>query len=113
MEGTFGNRYRWIGSRAIARLRRVHSVPVKLRIRGFAPETMFAVGKPRIEAVVNGVVVREWALDRVGLFLLEADVDGTENDFTVELRVAPEWRAPGDARALTVNISMVRLVPRD
>ena len=113
VEGTFGNRYRWIGSRAIARLRRVHSVPARLRVRGFAPEAVFAAGKPQIEAVVNGVVVRRWVLDRVGLFILEADVDSTDSDFTVELCVSPEWRAPGDARALTVNISMVRLVPRD
>ena len=52
-------------------------------------------GKPRIEAVVNGVVVREWVLDRIGLLIIEADVDGTDDHFTVELRVAPEWRAPG------------------
>jgi len=58
------------------------------------------------------VEVGDWTLDRVGLFILQADIPDSQ-EYKVGINVSPEWRAPGDARDLTVNLSMLRLVPRD
>lgn len=112
LEGTFGNKYRWIGSRATATLQRLQPGKLKLRIRGFAPEAMFSAGRPIVRATVNGESVGTWPIDRVGLFVLEAPVAHAEK-YQVELDASPVWHAAGDARALTVNISMVRLVPHE
>ena len=112
VEGTYGNKYRWVKPRATAVLKRVSPGALQLRIRGFVTDAMFASGRPTVEAVVNGERVGHWTLDRVGLFVLEADVPEA-SEYRVELRSQPEWRAPGDDRPLTVNISMIRLVPRD
>jgi ubiquinone/menaquinone biosynthesis C-methylase UbiE len=112
LEGTFGNKYRWIGGRATATLKRVSPGPLRLRIRGFAQQDMFRSGRPRVEAQVNGVRAGEWTLDRVGLFVLEADVADAE-EYAIEIHASPEWSAPGDQRVFTVNLSMLRLVPRE
>jgi hypothetical protein len=112
VEGTFGNKYRWISGRAAATLRRVTSGPLRLRIRGYAPEAIFTHGQPVVQAQVNGQRAGNWSLDRVGLFVLEADIPEAA-EYHVELTAAPEWRPPGDQRLLTVNISMVRLVPAE
>ncbi len=112
LEGTFGNKYRWIGRRATATLRRVTAGPLRLRVRGFAQEAMFAQGQPHVQLRVNGQSVGEWPLDRVGLFVLEADVPESP-EYQVEIVAGPEWQAAGDARVFTVNVSMLRLVPRD
>jgi hypothetical protein len=112
LEGTYGNKYRWIGSHASAVLKRMQAGPLQLRIRGFAPESIFTAGRPVIHASVNGIRAGSWPLDRRGLFVLEAPlVDAT--DYRVELDASPVWQAPGDQRLLTVNISMLRLVPRE
>jgi SAM-dependent methyltransferase len=112
VEGTFGNKYRWIGGRASAVLSRVGPGPLRLRIRGFAPEAVFAQGQPVVQVTVNGERAGQWSLDRVGLFVLEADVPDAQ-EYRVEVTAGPEWRAPGDQRLLTVNLSMLRLVPRE
>ena len=112
VEGSFGNKYRWIGTRASAVLKRVNADQQQIRIRGFAPGSIFASGRPTIHATVNGERVGSWTLDRVGLFVLEAPVvDAPE--YRVDLEASPVWHAPGDQRALTVNVSMLRLVPRE
>ena len=112
LEGTYGNKYRWIGRRATAVLKRVTPGPMQLRIRGFAQSSVFDSGAPEIEVLVNGARAGEWTLERSGLFVLEADVpDATA--YTVEIRATPEWRAPGDERTFTVNLSMLRLIPRE
>ncbi len=112
VEGVFGNKYRWIGARAAARLKRVKSGPQRLRIRGHAAEVTFSNARPRIRAIVNGLAVGAAEIDRPGMFVLEADLpDAAEYEIVVEAQ--PVWRAPGDARDLTVNLSMVRLVERD
>lgn len=112
VEGVFGNKYRWIGPRAAARLKRVKSGPQRLRIRGHASEVAFAAARPRVRAVVNGLAVGASELDRPGLFVLEADLpDAAEYEIVIEAQ--PVWRAPGDARDLTVNLSMVRLLERN
>ncbi len=114
LEGTYGNKFRWIGGRATARLARVLPGPLQLRVRGFAPGAFLAAsGKPVVELRVNGQQVGQWTLDRMGLFILEADVPDSER-YDVEVVASPEWQpSAGDVRRLTVNLSMLRLIPRD
>ncbi len=112
VEGVYGNKYRWIGARATARLRRVRPGPLRLRIRGHAPEEAFAAGRPRIRAIVNGVEAGALEPDRPGMFILEADVPGAE-EYEIAIEAQPVWHAPGDARDLTVNLSMIRLLERN
>ena len=109
LEGDYGNKYRWIGPRATAVLRRAHAAPQRLRIRGFAHETHFTKGRPMVEIRANGVRVAQHALERVGLFIIEADLPEAET-YNIEIAAAPEWTVPGDDRIFTVNISMIRLV---
>jgi ubiquinone/menaquinone biosynthesis C-methylase UbiE len=113
LEGVFGNKYRWIGPRATAKLKRTRDIPQRIRIRGLAHESSFAQGgQPRVEVKVNGATAGTWNLDRNGLFLLEADVPAAP-EYLVEVLASPVWQAPGDNRRLTVTLSMLRLVPRD
>jgi ubiquinone/menaquinone biosynthesis C-methylase UbiE len=108
LEGVFGNKYRWIGARAVARLTRVKPGPQRLRIRCHASPQ----GVPgEVRAIVNGVATGNWKIDRNGLFILETDVpDALE--YLIELRATPEWRVDTDDRTFTVNVSMIRLVDR-
>jgi predicted RNA-binding Zn-ribbon protein involved in translation (DUF1610 family) len=109
LEGDFGNKYRWIGRRAVAHLARVVTPPQKLRIRGHASPQ----GIPgEVRAVVNGAVVGNWKLDRPGLFILETPVPDAA-EYTVEIHASPEWSVATDDRVFTVNLSMIRLVPRE
>src|SRR5215471_13172737 len=106
LEGVFGNKYRWIGARASARLRRVKPDPQRLRIRGHASPP----GIPgEIRAAVNGLPMGHWKLDRPGLFVLEADLPDAA-EYLVEIHGSPTWTVPTDDRTFTVNLSMVRLV---
>ena len=109
LEGDFGNKFRWIGGRASAVLRRVHSAPQRLRIRGFAHEMQFAAGQPVVEVRVNGVRVAQQAIERVGLFIIEADLPDADT-YTVEIGAAPTFTPPEEDRIFSVNISMIRLV---
>lgn len=113
LEGVFGNKYRWIREKAVARLEAVSAGAKRLRVRGFAHERCFGQGEPvRVTAIVNGKPLETWTLDRSGLFVLEADLPAAEN-YTVELSAAPRWRMPPDERWLSVHISMLRIVARD
>ncbi len=110
LEGVFGNRYRWIGGRATATLGNVRGGEQRLRIRGFAPERpeqLFRIGLR-----VNGQEVGETKLDRPGLFVIEQNVPPA-GGYTIEVTASPLWKPEGDARELTVNLSMIRLVPAD
>jgi ubiquinone/menaquinone biosynthesis C-methylase UbiE len=113
IEGEFGNKYRWMGARASARLRAQRSVPQRLRVRGYAHAAQFQLGSPvRVELFANGSRLIQQDLDRPGTFVIEADVpDAPEH--LIEIAASPLWSAPGDGRPFTVNISMIRLVPRD
>ena len=51
-------------------------------------------------------------LDRPGLFVLEADLAAAP-EYLVEIAASPLWSIPSDGRLFTVNISLIRLVPRD
>jgi hypothetical protein len=113
VEGIFGNKYRWIGQRATARLCNVRGGAQQLRVRGHAHETAFASGQPvRLEITVNGARVAQHTVERPGLFIIEADVPDTP-EYNIEIQAAPTWEAAGDDRTFTVNLSMIRLVPRD
>jgi hypothetical protein len=84
-----------------------------LRIRGHAHERSLTLGKPlRVEAFVNGQRVGQMHVDRPGLFVLEADLPDAPQ-YRVEIQASPAWSAPPDDRVFTVNIGMIRLVPRD
>jgi hypothetical protein len=106
LEGMYGNKYRWIGARATAKLNRVKTGPQRLRIRGHAS----AQGVPgEIKAIVNGVRAGEWKIDRTGLFVLEADLP-EGNEYTLEILASPTWQVSTDDRTFSVNLSMIRLV---
>ncbi len=113
LEGTFGNKYRWIAGNASARLVHVKAGPQRLRVRGHAHETPFELRQPvTIEISANGESVGRWTLDRSGLFVLEADLPEAP-EYRIEIAATPIWRVPNDERAFTVNLSMIRLVPRE
>ncbi|MES2607017.1 MAG: hypothetical protein V4603_18955, partial [Pseudomonadota bacterium] len=107
LEGIHGNMYRWMGARAGAVLRRVRPGPARLRIRGYAPSDAIP---GEIRAVVNGKPLQSWQLDRNGAFVLEADLPDA-SEYQVEIHASPVWNPPGgDARTLSVNIGMIRLI---
>jgi ubiquinone/menaquinone biosynthesis C-methylase UbiE len=109
VEGVFGNKYRWIGARAVARLTRVKPGPQRLRIRCHAS----APGVPgEVRVLVNGTPAGSWKLDRTGLFILETDIPEAP-EYAVEIHASPVWRVETDPRAFTVNISMIRLLTPD
>ena len=72
LEGNYGNKYRWIGARATAKLVRVKTGPQRLRIRGHAS----AQGVPgEIKAMVNGTCVPgNGRSTGTGFFVLETDL---------------------------------------
>ena len=106
LEGVFGNKYRWIGEHASARLVRMKPGPQRLRIRGHA-----SAGHPvQLSASANGRIVGDWKLDRPGLFIVEADLPESD-EFHIDIEAGPAWTVPTDDRIFTVNISMLRLVP--
>jgi ubiquinone/menaquinone biosynthesis C-methylase UbiE len=107
LEGVFGNKYRWMGARAVAWLKRVNDGPQRLRIRCHAS----ANGIPgEMRAIVNGKLAETWKLDRTGLLILETDVPDAE-EYRIELQASPTWQAPGDRRQLSLTVSMIRLIP--
>jgi ubiquinone/menaquinone biosynthesis C-methylase UbiE len=114
VEGVFGNKYRWIGAKASARLRRVKPGPQRLRIRGHASPPAIPA---EVRASVNGVRAGVWKLDRPGLFVLEAglvDEHPEHGEYLIEIEASPVWTVPTDDRTFSVNLSMIRLVdPED
>jgi ubiquinone/menaquinone biosynthesis C-methylase UbiE len=108
VEGIHGNKYRWMGARAVAHLTRVDPGPQRLRIRCHS----FDAGIPgEARVIVNGELIETWKLDRTGLLILEADLSDAQT-YTVELHVSPTWQVPTDDRTFTINVGMIRLVPR-
>ncbi len=107
LEGVHGNKYRWIGARADARLRRVKAGPQRLRIRAHAQQQ----GVPgEVRIVVNGAPVQTFPIDRTGLYILETDLPDAQ-EYTVEIHASPTWQVSTDPRTLSLTISMIRLVP--
>ena len=114
LEGVFGGKYRWLsGETARARLTRVKAGAQKIRIRGFTHRHSFEQGAPVTVALsVNGQPLKQWTLDRVGLFILEADVPEAP-EYLLDIKASPRWQAPPDDRWFTVNLGMIRLVDRE
>lgn len=113
LEGVFGNRFRWMGERAQARLVRLDPRPQRLRIRGYAHPEAFRAGKPVWIAVRAGDrQLPRKTLERPGLFVYEADLPAAD-EYLLEIRAGPAWKAPGDDRIFTVNLSMIRLTPQE
>jgi hypothetical protein len=107
LEGVHGNKYRWIGARAAARLQRVKPGPQKLRIRAHAQ----AQGVPgEVRLVANGAVIQTFTIDRTGLYILEADLPEAD-EYRVEIHASPTWQVATDPRTLTLTVSMIRLIP--
>jgi SAM-dependent methyltransferase len=112
VEGDFGNKYRWIGASATARLTPVRPGPQRLRVRGHAPEPAFNQKRPvKISVRANDLNIGHWTLERSGLFVLEADLPDAPA-YTIRISVSPTWHAVGDARTLSVTFSGMRLVAR-
>ncbi len=109
LEGVFGNKWRWVGARAEARLTSVKPGAQRVRIRGSAMEGHVPV---QLSVQANGTEVGRWVQDRPGLFVLEADLQQAP-EYHLVISAGPVWQAPGDERALTVNLSMIRLVPQE
>lgn len=113
LEGVFGNRYRWMGKSASARLLRVSQLPQRLRVRGYVPpQAIEAQGHSRVEIVANGLKLGSWILDRTGLFVVETDLPDSP-EYKIDITAAPVWSVPTDTRALSINVSMIRLIPRE
>ncbi len=113
LEGVFGNKYRWMGERAQARLVRMTPGPQRLRIRGYAHEIAFRQGRPvRLAVRANGRDLGARTLGRPGLFVYEADLPEADQ-YRLEIAAEPCWQAPGDDRVFTVNLSLIRLAPRE
>lgn len=115
LEGVYGNKYRWIGSTATLVLKRVQPGPQQLRIRGLATETFLSQAgqPPSVSVKINGQPAGKWPIERTGVFILETPVDEKADEYTIEISASPTWMVPEDDRRMSVNISMVRLVPRD
>lgn len=110
LEGAGANRYRWIATRATARLIAARRGPSKLRLRGFVARRAIELhGRMRVEIRANGRRAGRWTIRRPGLFVLEAELPAA-GEYSVEILAAPAWTAPPDTRPLTVNISLLRLL---
>ncbi len=113
IQGSGGAQYRWVGGEATAKLRQVHTMPQRLRLRGHIHKLSFDHAKAvRIEAVVNGQSLGVHEYTRPDLFVYERDVPGTA-EYDVVIRSTPTFRCPPDQRDLAVSISTVRLIPRE
>lgn len=107
LEGVFGNRYRWIGDHATARLENLRGdLAPTLRLRGFAPE---GKGPFRLTLTANGAPAGEFRIDRPGLFVVEQRLPSAPA-YDVAIHASPTWQPEGDRRRLSVNLSLLRLV---
>jgi len=112
-EGVYGNKFRWMGAEAGARLRNVRGGEQRLRIRGHAHSRLFEQGGvPRVRVMVNGKAQAQWELTRTGLFILETDLEEAA-EYEIQIASGPTWTVPTDDRTFSVNLSMIRLDPMD
>lgn len=106
LEGVFGNKYRWIGARATAKLKRVSPGPQQLRIRAHA---LAQVVPGEVRAMVNGKLAGVWKIERSGLLILEAPVDESD-EYVIEIQASPVFRVATDDRDFTITVSAIRLI---
>jgi hypothetical protein len=116
VEGDFGSKYRWIGARAAVRLVKMRPGLPLLRVQGYAPAQCFEKGEAKVQLRANGQAAGEWKLDRPGLFILETPLPEAD-EYTVEILALPVFlepnQKPGEGRQLSVNLSLLRLLPRE
>jgi hypothetical protein len=113
VEGVFGNRFRWMGARASASLTRTQPGEQRLRVRGFAHERSFTQArKLRVDVLANGARVASNAIERPGVFVVEADLPAADA-YQIEIAVHPTFHEPDGDRVFGAIVSMIRLVPRD
>ena len=106
LEGVYGNKHRWMGSHASAKLLAATTGPQRLRIRGYVCE-----GHPvRFGVRVNGESAGMWNLARPGPFVIEPELPES-SQYHVDLQASPTWTVPSDNRSLSVSISIIRLIP--
>ncbi|WP_321473852.1 methyltransferase domain-containing protein [uncultured Paludibaculum sp.] len=110
VEGDFGSKYRWIGGRAVVRLVRMRPGAPLLRVQGFAPSVA------KIELRVNGRPAGQWNLDRPGLFVVQSPLP-EEDEYEVEILASPTFDEPhqpaGEGRVLSLNLSLIKLLPQE
>jgi SAM-dependent methyltransferase len=107
LEGVASNKYRWMGESAEVSLENLRGGPQRLRIRGFRPE---ASGPAFISIQANGRHLGEWPVERPGLFVIETALPPAAN-YRIRLTASPVWKDPLSGRHLSVNISLIRLLP--
>jgi hypothetical protein len=110
VEGVYGNKYRWIGRRAVFTLEPQSASTRTLRMRGHAFPKMLELGEPaRLEIKANGQHVLTYQIERPGLFVVEAPLPEAPK-YTIEIDGSPCFQSPPDDRWFTVNLSFMRLV---
>ncbi len=112
IEGVHGNRYRWIGHQATARLRPRQPGQRRLRVRGYASPDSFREGVDAltISFQANGAGAGSLRLHEPGLFVYEADLPEAA-EYLVSIEARPVFVAPGaDSRPRGVTFSLIRLV---
>ncbi len=103
VEGEFGNKYRWMGPRGVARLTKMRPGAPTLRIQGYAPKVA------KVEVRANGAAAGSWDLDRPGLFVLEAALPEAP-EYLVEILASPAFLEDSEGpRTLSVILSLLRL----
>jgi SAM-dependent methyltransferase len=107
LEGVYGNNYRWMGQSASLRLENIRGGAQRLRVRGFRPES---AGGATLRIDANGERIGDWPIDRPGLFVIETPLPDAPA-YEVRLTASPVWSEPRSDRKLSVNISLVRLLP--
>jgi ubiquinone/menaquinone biosynthesis C-methylase UbiE len=113
VEGVYGNKYRWMGPRAVALLEHLNAGRQRLRIRGHASERMLSQGVPaRVVVRANGAEAGNWVLGRPGLFVLETPLEPAER-YEIEIEGSPAFQVPPDERVFSLNLSMIRLVDEE
>jgi len=106
LEGVFGNRYRWIGARAGARLTNLRGGIQRLRMRGFVLEESIPA---KIAVTVNGAA-SERTVARPGLFVVEIELPESPR-YEIEIQASPVRREQGGKRELSVNFGLLQLLP--
>lgn len=102
LEGEFGNKFRWIGPRALVRLIKLRPGEAAVRLQGFAPSLA------RVQIRLGGEPLGVWKLERTGLFVIEAPLPAGP-EYELEILAAPTFQPEGDSRTLSINLSLIRL----
>lgn len=108
LDGSGGNRFRWIGPEARIELRRSWAGPAVLGISGFVHPGNCPV---TLEVRVNGARILREQIRDAGAFHLERDV-AEASRYRVEIDASPVWRPSGEDRDFTVVLNSVRISER-